>query len=155
MKLKTILGALAICGVFTVHAQTTTTEKTIQRNADGTTTETTRTVTIEPEIRTKVVQYFEPYKTERFGLPPDVVTKFEVAKLPEQWRTVGITRGSVIEAENRTLLVKAPPKLVEILPSYPDQGYNVFLAGGNVVVVDPEFRVIDSIRIPTITFTTD
>lgn len=155
MKSRNFIAIVATCALLpaTVLAQTTTTtETTIEANPDGTVTETTRTITIEPEVRTRVVEYFEPYKTERFGLPPEVATKIEVKKIPEEWRTVGINRGTVIAAENRPFLVAAPPKLVEILPADPDKQYRHYIAGGNVIVVDAEYQVVDSIRIPTITF---
>lgn len=103
-----------------------------------------------PEVRTKVVRYFEPFAQEEYGLPPEVVTRVKVTEIPRVWRTARIEPGIVIEEEYRPYLVSAPPKLVTVLPE--PAGYKYYLAGSNVVAVDSEYRVLDSFRIPSIRY---
>ena len=62
--------------------------------------------------------------------------------------------GIMIEEDFRAHLVAAPPELVKILPE-PESEVRYYVAGSNVVAVDKDFRVVDSLRIPSITFTVD
>ncbi len=149
-----------ICGVVTlgcflpVAAQTTETEEKTTTSTDragGTTTETTTTTTFTPEARTKVTQYFDTYKTQPHGLPPTWVTKIKVKEVPMMWKSSRITPGTTIQETQRTFLVEAPDELTELLPS-PATGVRYYVAGSNVVAVDPSFRVVDSIQIPSIKF---
>ena len=64
------------------------------------------------------------------------------------WRS--IPTGTVITDVYRPLLVEAPEKLVSYFPA--DAGYSYYIAGSNVVAIDDGYRVVDSIRIPTIRF---
>ena len=135
---------------------TETREKTkVEENADGTTTEkkTTTTTTFSPEVKTKVVKYFEPHKTAKFGLPPAWVTKVKVKEMPAAWRT-SLAPGVVITEKERAFLVDAPPDLISVLPPAPvDVHY--YVAGGNVVAVDKSYKVVDTINVPSIKFTVD
>lgn len=130
------------------HADGTVTETTVTDHGDGTVTETTRTFT--PEVRQSVVTYFEPYAEESYGLPVEVVQQIEVDRIPAIWRNQVIEPGTVITEEYRPMLVKAPRQLVSVFPEH--EGYRYYIAGGNVVVVDEEYQVIDSLRIPTVRF---
>jgi hypothetical protein len=152
--ITTILAAAAI---HVAHAQSSTTEKTteVQQNADGstTTTETTST-TFNPEARTKVVTYFDAYKTSPHGLPPAWATQVRVKEVPTAWRTTRIAPGVVIQEKERGYLVDAPAELIKVLPAA-SSGVHYYVAGSNVVAVDSSYRIVDSIQIPTVKFTVD
>jgi hypothetical protein len=149
------LGALALGTVLPLMAETTTEKTTdITKNADGTTTKTeTKTTTFKPEARTKVVKYFETYKTEKYGLPPAWAGKVKVKDVPATWRTT-IAPGVVITEKERTHLVEAPSDLVSVLPPA-SGGVRYYVAGSNVVAVDSEYRVVDAVQIPSIKLTVD
>jgi hypothetical protein len=145
------LGALALGATLPLMAETTTTQETAtSTNADGskTTTETT-TTTFTPEYRTKVVKYFDTYKTNPHGLPPAWASKVKVKEVPATWRAT-ISPGMVIAEKERSYLVDAPPDLVEVLPPA-RSGVRYYVAGSNVVAVDSaSYKVVDSISIPSI-----
>jgi hypothetical protein len=151
-------GAAALGTILPLAAQVTETrEKTkVEEHADGTTTEkkTTTTTTFTPDVKTKVVKYFEPHKTARFGLPPAWVTKVKVKEMPATWRTSTIAPGVVITEKERDFLVDAPPDLVAVLPP-PAADVRYYVAGGNVVAVDKSYRVVDSINVPSVKITVD
>lgn len=154
MKRITItLSALAIGSILPLLAQTTTEKTTdVTKNADGSVTKTeTKTTTFNPEVRTKVVKYFDTYKTEQYGLPPAWVTKVKVQEVPTTWRTT-ISPGVVISEKERSYLVDAPSDLVSVLPP-PATGVRYYVAGSNVVAVDSSYRVVDAVQIPSIKFT--
>jgi hypothetical protein len=153
---------LQTCGVVTfgclapLAAQNTetTTKTEVTRNADGsvTQTETTTTVSFTPDVRTGVVKYFDAFRNEPFGLPPAWVNKFRVNEIPIAWRVSAVAGGVVIPETERPYLVEAPPDLVSVLPA-PLAGIRYFVAGSNVVAVDRNYKVVDSVQIPTIRFT--
>ena len=160
--MKNIATAFAITtmtAVFPLAAQVTqTTEKnTVRENADGSVTEknTTTTRTFNPEVRTRVVKYFDPYKSELYGLPPELVSNVEVKRIPKTWRTTRIAPGVVVREEERPYLVAAPPKLMEVLPPVESTEVRYYVAGSNVVAVDENYRVVDSIQIPSVKITVD
>ncbi|MCW1925900.1 hypothetical protein OKA05_25295 [Luteolibacter arcticus] len=133
-------------------------EKTeVRENADGSTTEkhTTTTTTFNPEARTKVVKYFDTYKTERYGLPPAYVTKVRVKEIPAAWRTSVIAPGIVITEKERPYLIDAPPELIKVLPAPASSDVRYYMAGGNVVAVDKTYKVVDSIQVPSVKITVD
>jgi hypothetical protein len=159
MKATSTTIAVAALGIILpVSAQVTETrEKTeVHEHADGATSEkkTTTTTTFNPETRTKVVKYFEPYKTERYGLPPAYVTKVKVKEIPAAWRTTAIAPGVVITEKERPFLVEAPPELIKVLPP-PSAETRYYMAGGNVVAVDKSYKVVDSIQVPSVKITVD
>lgn len=99
--------------------------------------------------RAKVVQYFDTFRTEPLGLPRVCAAAIKVEKVPASWTTSGISAGKVVQASERPALVEAPAELVRVLPvGHPAVRY--FLAGSNLVAVDSGFKVVDSIRIPTV-----
>ncbi|MEO7099374.1 MAG: hypothetical protein ABI162_08425 [Luteolibacter sp.] len=151
-------GAVTLGCLLPLAAQNsqTTTQSEVTRNADGsvTHTESTKTVTFNPEVRTKVVHYFDAYKSDPLGLPPGFATRIKVKEIPAAWRTTTIAPGVVVSENERSYLVDAPPELVKVLPaSSADVHY--YIAGSNVVAVDKSYRIVDSIQIPSIRFTTD
>jgi len=155
--MKTIATAFsiaALAGLFPLSAQVTeTTEKTeVRENPDGSVTEkkTVTTKTFNPEVTTRVVKYFDPYKAEMYGLPPELVSKVEIRRVPKAWRTTRIAPGVVLKTEERPYLIAAPPKLVEVLPPLETTKVRYYVAGGNVVAVDEDYRVVDSIQIPSV-----
>lgn len=160
MKTTSIITAIiAAAAVHAVHAQTSTTEKTteLQRNADGSTTRTeieTTTTTFNPEVRTKVVTYFDAYKTSPHGLPPAWAAQVQVKEVPVAWRTTRIAPGVVVQEKERAYLVDAPAELVKVLPS-PASGVRYYVAGSNVVAVDSSYRIVDSVQIPTVNLTAE
>lgn len=157
--MKTILKASSIALValtWPLSAQVTEKKETTEtkQHADGSTTETTTetTRTFNPEVQTKVVKYFEPYKTERYGLPPGVTVS--VKEIPADWRTTNIRPGLVVAEKQRSYLVAAPPELVKILPA-PRAETRYYIAGSNVVAVDKSYKIVDSIHIPSINLTVE
>lgn len=131
--------------------ETTTTETEVSENADGSVTKTeTTTTTFDDTSRVKVVKYFDAFKTNPHGLPPSWVAKMKVKELPAAWRTT-VAPGMIITESDRVMLIDAPPELIEVLPEAPaDVRY--FMAGSNVIAVDKEFKIVDSIQIPTVHF---
>ncbi len=150
--LMTAVSVFALGSVLHVAAQAEKVEKKtdVTENSDGsvTKTETKTTTTFNPEARTKVVQYFDTYKTDPYGLPPAWVTRMKMKEIPTTWRTT-IAPGVVLAEKERSYLVDAPPELVKVLPA-PGTGVRYYVAGSNVVAIDPSFRIVDSIAIPSI-----
>ncbi len=156
-KMKTIpktLGIVAAALALPLVAQVTQeTERTeVRENPDGSVTErrTVTTKTFNPDVRTRVVKYFDPYKDERYGLPPGLYKGVEVTSIPETWRTRTIAPGVVVTEKERPYLVEAPPQLVKLLPPVESMKVRYYVAGGNVVAVDEDYRVVDSIHIPSV-----
>ncbi len=160
--MKTIakaFGLIALGTLLPLGAQVTETEETteVTRNPDGSVTETNvqTTTTFNPEARTKVVKYFDTYKGERYGLPPAWVTRFKVKEIPATWRTTRIAPGVVVTEKERPYLVEAPAELIKVLPTPANQEVRYYVAGGNVVAVDKQYRVVDSIQIPSVKLTVE
>ena len=157
-KSATVWTLLTLASLLPLSAEVSqTTEKTeTSQNPDGSVTrsETTTTETFNPAIRTKVVTYFDGYKTQPHGLPPAWVSKIQVKKIPVTWRKGRIAPGVVLAADERSYLVAAPPELVAVLPP-PTSNVRYYVAGSNVVAVDGTYKVIDSVQIHSITYTED
>lgn len=151
----TLFGSLSIAAVLPLAAQVTEKETTTdtQTNPDGsvTQTETTKTTTFTPAARKQVVTYFERYKTDPYGLPPAWVSTVKVKELPTHWHTDTMQPGFVFPKAERTYLVAPPADMVKVLPPAPT-GVKYYVAGRQVVAVDPQFTVVDSITIPTISY---
>lgn len=97
--------------------------------------------------RTKAVQYFDTYRSEPFGLPPgcvSIMNPSENSQAPLQ-----ISVGQVIREDDRVRLLDAPAELVRVFPAQP-RDVRYCMAGNQLVAVDANCRVLDSIRIPTI-----
>lgn len=159
--MKTIATAFSIAALASLPlaAQVEQTiEKTeVTENPDGSVTEkrTVTTRSFNPEVRTRVVKYFDPYKGELYGLPPELVGTVDVKRTPKVWRTTRIAPGVVVKEEERPYLITAPPKLVEVLPPLETSKVRYYVAGGNVVAVDEDYRVVDSVQIPSVKITVD
>jgi hypothetical protein len=155
--MKTITSAIVLAAlgmIVPLSAQVTEKKTETRENADGSTTQKTTTTTFNPEARTKVVKYFDTYKTERYGLPPAFVSKVKVKEIPAAWRTSVIAPGVVITEKERPYLVEAPPELIKVLPA-PTPDVRYYMAGGNVVAVDKSYKVVDSIQVPSVKITVD
>ncbi len=137
-----------------VTETTETTETSQSASGDVTETTTTTTTTFKPEVRTKVVTYFDAYKGNPHGLPPGFTGKVTVKEIPATWRSSRIAPGVVVSKEQRSYLVEAPVDLVKVLPA-PSAGVRYYVAGSNVVAVDTSYKVVDSVQIPTIKYTED
>lgn len=155
MKTSLIIGTFSLALILSAGAQVkeTKTEKTTTKSADGTVEQsTTTTTTFKPEVQTKVVQYFDTYKASPHGLPPEWAAQIKIKELPATWTTARIAPGTVFADDARGFLVAAPPALVKVLPpAQPEVRY--YVAGGNVVAIDKTYKVIDSVRIPTVNLT--
>lgn len=99
--------------------------------------------------RSKVVQYFDTYRTEPLGLPADCAARVKVGEIPAAWSNTGIRRGVMVRENERSALLEAPAELVRVLPA-DFQNVRYFLAGCNLVAVNGSYKVLDSIRIPTV-----
>ena len=151
--MKIIATAFSIAALTTlapVTAQVTTEKTEVRENADGSVTEkrTVTTTNFNPDVQTRIVKYFDPYKSELYGLPPDLVGTVDIKRVPKGWRTTRIAPGVVVKEEERPYLIAAPPKLVAVLPRIEKVHY--YVAGGNVVAVDENYRVVDSVQIPSV-----
>lgn len=99
--------------------------------------------------RSKVVQYFDTYQGDPFGLPPACAAGMKVGEIPASWDSTGIASGRIVPESERSLLVDAPVELARVLPrSQVEVCY--YLAGGYLVAVDPGYKILDSVRIPTV-----
>ena len=108
-------------------------------------------ISFNPEVRTKVGRYFDRFKANRHGLPPEWVSRMRVREIPANWRS-RILPGIVIVENERIYLIEAPQDLVDVLPPLP-AGFHYYVAGSNVVAVDDNYRIVESFQIPTIVFT--
>lgn len=155
MKAFTTLGLLTIALALNVTAQVTETrtEKKTTTSADGSVQSTTTTTTthFNPEAQTKVVKYFDAYKSSPHGIPPEWAAHMKVKEMPAAWRTTRVAPGTVVTEEFRPYLMAAPPELVQVLPAPPAE-VQYYVAGGSVVAVDKTYKVIDSIQVPTVKF---
>ena len=108
------------------------------------------TVAFNPHARSKVVQYFDTYRTDPLGLPPECAARVKVDEIPAAWENPGITSGMVIQENERSSLVEAPPELVRVLPAHSQEQVRYYLAGSNLVAVDSGYKILDAVRIPTV-----
>lgn len=147
------VAPLVIGSALPLLAEVTTEETTT--TADGSVTKTeTKTTTFDPQSKTKIVKYFDTYKSEPHGLPPAWITKIKVKEIPSTWRTARITPGVVVSEKERAYLIAAPSDLISILPT-PASGVRYYVAGSNVIAVDANYRVVDSIQVPSVKFTVE
>ncbi|MES2466380.1 MAG: hypothetical protein V4675_03675 [Verrucomicrobiota bacterium] len=154
MKPLIIPAFVAFSFVMSANGQDsqTKTEKTTKTNPDGSTQQTTTTITtFNPETNTKVVEYFDAYKANPYGLPPEWTTRMKIKQIPPAWRTTQIPAGTIVTKEQQELLLEAPPALVKVLPA-PKPEIRYYVAGGNVIAVDKSYKVVDSLRVPSVKF---
>lgn len=99
--------------------------------------------------RTKIVQYFDTYRTDPMGLPPGWTLGLQVNKIPAAWGNSRIAPGLVVAESERKYLMAAPSELIRVLPLRPLE-LRYFLAGNNLVAVDHNYKIVDFVQIPTI-----
>ncbi|MES2441018.1 MAG: hypothetical protein V4584_18280 [Verrucomicrobiota bacterium] len=99
--------------------------------------------------RSKVVQYFDTYRTDPLGLPAACAQQIKQREVPASWTSDEIRSGMVVKEGERPALVEAPAELVRVLPAR-QTSVRYFLAGINLVAVDDGYKVVDSVRIPTV-----
>lgn len=137
--------SIVVSAILPLAAQTKTTEKTeTTEHPDGSVTEKTTTKTRTVRARGR----------EARGLPPTIVMRVKVKEVPAAWRTTRIGTGAVIQEKERVHLIDAPPELEKVLPP-PTPNIRYYVAGSNVVAVDRDFRVVDSVHIPSIKIVAD
>lgn len=102
-----------------------------------------------PHARAKAVQYFDTYRAEPYGLPPGCVAMMNPIEDPASAANIGVSVGQIVKESERAGLLDAPSDLVRVFPPQPE-GVRYCLAGNQLIVVDGNCRVLDSIRIPTI-----
>lgn len=99
--------------------------------------------------RSKVVQYFDTFRSDPQGLPPGLAGKIRTNEIPTSWETSRIAPGVVIRETERSFLVDVPQEWVRVFSAHPHD-FRYCLAGSNLVAVDKGYKIVDSIRIPTI-----
>lgn len=99
--------------------------------------------------RSKVVQYFDTYQTDPLGLPADCAADVRPGRLPADWTTGIMACGTVITEASRPALVEAPEELVRVLPA-DEAEVHYYLAGNHLVALDAGYKILDSVRIPTV-----
>jgi hypothetical protein len=105
-----------------------------------------------PHARAKAVQYFDTYRAEPYGLPPGCVAMMNPIEDPASSANIEVSVGKIVKESERAGLMEAPSELVRVFPPQP-QGVRYCLAGNQLIVVDGNCRVLDSVRIPTIRLT--
>jgi hypothetical protein len=108
-----------------------------------------RAVGFSSHARSKVVQYFDTYRSDPLGLPPACASKLKAKVVPAAWQTSGIARGTMVQESERSALIEAPRELVRVLPAE-QPAVRYYLAGSHLVALDPAYKVVDSIQIPTV-----
>ena len=109
----------------------------------------TGSVVFDSYARTKIVQYFDTYRTDPMGLPPGWTVDLQVNEIPAAWWRSRIAAGLVVGASERTYLMAAPTELVRMMPTH-SQSLRYYLAGCHLVALDHNYKVVDSVNIPTI-----
>ena len=109
----------------------------------------TGSVVFDSYARTKIVQYFDTYRTDPMGLPPGWTVGLQVNEIPAAWWRSRIAAGLVVGASERTYLMAAPTELVRMMPTH-SQSLRYYLAGCHLVALDHNYKVVDSVNIPTI-----
>ena len=99
--------------------------------------------------RMKVLQYFDTFRSDPMGLPAGWAAKIMVNNIPAEWTKSPLAAGIVVQESDRGYLLGPPPELVRVLPAS-RQDLRYYVAGCNLVAVDPNFKVVDSVRIPSI-----
>lgn len=122
-------------------------------NSSETRTGANASATFNPEVRTKVLSYFDTHKSHPHGLPPGLAKKFVAEEIPSAWR-IGMQPGIEIKEELRTHLVEVPSDLQKFLPETQDN-IRYYIAGSNVIAVDSDYSVVDSIQIPSVKYTVE
>ncbi|MEO7100021.1 MAG: hypothetical protein ABI162_11710 [Luteolibacter sp.] len=99
--------------------------------------------------RSKVVQYFDTYRSEPIELPSGSEPRVGIGGMPAEWEGPEIVSGRVIPESERAFLVDVPVELVRVLAAQSQVVVRYYLAGNSLVAVDPGYKVMDVVRIPT------
>ncbi len=105
-------------------------------------------VVFNAHARSKVVQYFDTYRSEPLALPAVCAAQARVGGMPVEWGTPGIVAGMVIPESERSYLIDLPMELVRVLAVQSEVEVRYFLAGSSLVAVDSGYKVMDVVRIP-------
>ena len=157
--MKTFLnacGALGLSALLLLAARNlgATAEPELTSKSVGTVARSSTVVAFNSYARAKVVQYFDTYRTEPLGLPPGFGAKVEAEEIPLAWGISRIAPGSVVQESERACLVEAPPELVRILRT-DSRDFHYYVAGRSLVAMNKDYRVVDSVLIPTIRLTAE
>ena len=112
-------------------------------------TNASKSTVFTPQVETKVTRYFDTYKSNPHGLPPQWSTKLKAEKIPATWKSSRIIIGTTIPKAERDYLIEAPDDLLKVLPE-PRTGVHYYVAGSNVVALNSDYKVVDAIRVPSI-----
>jgi hypothetical protein len=107
-------------------------------------------VVFNSHARSKVVQYFDTFRADPMGLPPACAARIKSKEIPAPWENSGIAPGVVVSESERSALVEAPAELVKVLSTRSQDDVRYYLAGSNLVATTAAFKVLDSVRIPTV-----
>ena len=106
-------------------------------------------VVFNAHVRSKVVQYFDTYRSAPFGLPPGCAVRVD-DQMPMGWENPGIASGRVIPDSDRAFLMGVPIELVRMLATHSKTEVRYYLAGRSLVAVDSSYKVLDTVGIPTV-----
>lgn len=106
-------------------------------------------VVFNAHARSKVVQYFDTYRSEPFGLPPACAVRVD-DETPAWWEDPGIALGCAIPESDRKFLMEVPVELVRVLAAQSEVEARYYLAGRSLVAVDASCKVLDTVSIPTV-----
>ena len=120
---KIIIATVASLGLISAAAASGTSTTTTTTSSGGTTVTTggtTGTVTIQPEVRTKVRQYITTSKPKSVAVPSGFTVRrgvalpetIEVQSLPSD---VGVTEYRYVVVGDQTVLVNSNREIVEII----------------------------------------
>lgn len=107
-------------------------------------------VVFNAHAQSKVVQYFDTYRSDSLGLPPACAARTQVNEMPIAWGNAGIASGTVIPESERSFLVDVPVELVRVLAAQSEIEVRYYLAGRQLVAVDSDYKVLESVAIPTV-----
>ncbi|MEO5715196.1 MAG: hypothetical protein ABIT37_17085 [Luteolibacter sp.] len=107
-------------------------------------------VVFNEHARSKVVQYFDTYRSEPYGLPPACAAKVRTGRIPGGWAEQGMAAGTVVPQGEREFLTEVPVELVRVLAAQSEVKVRFYLAGASLVALDAGGKVLDVVRIPTV-----
>jgi len=107
-------------------------------------------VVFNAHARSKVVQYFDTYRSEPLGLPPACAARIGAGGMPAGWGNPGIASGLMIPENERSFLIELPVELTRVLAVQSEVEVRYYLAGTSLVAVDAGYKVMDFVPIPTL-----
>ncbi len=150
LNLFSAVSFVCVVSLGTRNSETSTSPEVSEKTAASVTRPASApAVVFNSHARSKVVQYFDTFRSDTQGLPPALAGKIGMNEIPTSWQTSRISPGVVIRETERSLLVDVPQELVRVFSTHP-QDFRYCMAGSNLVAVDKRYKIMDSIRIPTI-----